>query len=192
MGRKEQIYRPVVRNTCIGNLKRLTSNLQSGDSSIQEQARHRLSKLTNEQRNPTVRFLNRYNPAFPRIYKDCPVSSHVRKANPRTGIKLEESIIFRRGYLSLKMNAFKIPKLDYYLSVFRKILAIFEQIKRNIESKNVENAKQSTENKYHPVDKEPTRISFNTTTLGGGYYFIPPIPNKKISEMGQIYFEQIR
>ena len=27
-----------------------------------------------------------------------------------------------------------------------------------------------------------------TTTQGGGYYFIPPIPDRKISEIGQQFF----
>jgi Dyp-type peroxidase family len=32
--------------------------------------------------------------------------------------------------------------------------------------------------------------NFDTSTLGGGYYFVPPIPNSKISEIGQQYFER--
>jgi hypothetical protein len=27
-----------------------------------------------------------------------------------------------------------------------------------------------------------------TVTLGGGYYFIPPIPRKKVSEIGEQFF----
>ena len=29
-----------------------------------------------------------------------------------------------------------------------------------------------------------------TISQGGGYYFVPPIPNRKISEIGQFFFSQ--
>jgi hypothetical protein len=31
-----------------------------------------------------------------------------------------------------------------------------------------------------------------TVTLGGGYYFIPPLPKKKSSDIGEQFFEQVQ
>ena len=41
-----------------------------------------------------------------------------------------------------------------------------------------------SENGVYPQGQFPI-----ATTIGGGYYFIPPIPNKKISEISEQFFD---
>jgi len=43
--------------------------------------------------------------------------------------------------------------------------------------------------KVTPYGKDiSAKNSFDTLTLGGGYYFIPSIPGKRISNIGQQFF----
>ena len=43
-------------------------------------------------------------------------------------------------------------------------------------------------NHQNPRPESPWRQIPATVTLGGGYYFIPPIPNKRISDLSEQFF----
>ena len=73
---------------------------------------------------------------------------------------------------------------------FQKDIKIFEDMKKHLPQQinHSVTAKQLTDEKNYSNQMTPAN-AFNTQTLGGGYYFIPPIPGKRISEIGQHFFE---
>jgi Dyp-type peroxidase family len=175
----------------VGEEKRLISELHSSDSSRKRQAMVRLSGLIDEQRSPTKNFFDAYDVRYLNINKSCPISSHARRVNPRKPNGQNEKFIFRRGCLYMEEDFADYPKSGILFISFQNDIKIFEEMKRNI-SQHVSmqtKIKQSEKIRKYSDQKASVNNSFNTLTLGGGYYFIPPILNKKISEIGQLFFK---
>jgi len=170
--------------------KRLMTDLHSSDSSNSKKATLRLSELVGGQRNPRKNLFDPYDVRCMNIYKNCPISSHARKANPRGKGSIKQNFIFRRGFLYMDEDFSGYPKSGVLFISFQNDIKTFEDIKRKL-SERV-NGRRGTEkhtgtNSYYPK-KQPVQSTFNTLTLGGGYYFVPPIPDKKISSIGQNFF----
>jgi Dyp-type peroxidase family len=170
--------------------KRLISELHSNNSTKRKQAKLRLSELVQEQRNPRKNFFNPYDVRYRNVYENCPISSHARKANPRLTNAIKQNFIFRRGFLYMEDEFSGSPKSGILFISFQNDIKAFEEIKRNL-SERVNRSKKTEhsakiDNYYH--QKQLVKSTFDTLTLGGGYYFIPPIPDKKLSSIGQNFF----
>jgi Dyp-type peroxidase family len=168
--------------------KRLMSDLHSTDPSKQRQARIRLSDLIDEQRNPTKNFFDPYDVRYLNIDKNCPISSHARMVNPRKSNG--EKVIFRRGCLYMEEDFSDYPKSGLLFISFQNDIKTFEELKRNIDQhiSTPNKTEQSANLEKYPGQKFPVMKLFDTLTLGGGYYYIPPIPDKRISHIGQQFF----
>lgn len=168
--------------------KRLVSNLYSEDDIIQNQAKVRLSKLIDEQRDPKKNFFDSFDIRYMNINKNCPESSHARRANSRKPSE-RKKLIFRRGCLYMEDDFTGHPKSGLLFISYQNDVKIFEEMKRNISKHgdlHFQKKYTSVENNYN--DNTAKINSFNTLTLGGGYYFITPIPRKRISNIGQQFF----
>jgi Dyp-type peroxidase family len=170
--------------------KRLVSELHSTNSSRQRQAIVRLSQLIDEQRSPTKNFFDAFDIRYLNINKNCPISSHARKVNPRKSNGQKQRLIFRRGCLYMDDDFKEYPKSGILFISFQNDIKIFEEMKRNLarHMSTPTRSEQSPEIKNYFGQKHPASNSFDTSTLGGGYYFIPPIPDKLISQIGQQFF----
>jgi len=231
--------------------EKLADDCRSSNPTVSKAARSRLKKLLEEQKDPSKPFYNSSDPRYRNIPLECPVWSHVRKANPRGADGEAKRIIFRRGYLFMEDTIHPGRRLSsglLFICFQRDIRNGFEHIKKHyLNNKNFpvpEVRKNFTREeiayrrmhsrfseeelrKWGPYRKSilgedgvayasklqeakdpdlqntgkeglagPSQIGIYprgdivaTTTLGGGYYFIPPIPKKKISEIGQQFFE---
>ena len=171
--------------------KNLVSELFSINPSIQRQAKSRLSKLINEQRDPTKNFFDAYDVRYMNINKKCLVSSHARRANPRKSNGKKKKFIFRRGYLYLEENFVDYPKSGILFISFQNDIKTFEEMKRNLSQQIGIPSKTRQSEKLKNYFDQGIDINnrFDTLTIGGGYYFVPPIKKKKISEIGQQFFE---
>ena len=82
------------------------------------------------------------------------------------------------------------PKSGILFISFQNDIKIFEEMKRNL-ARRMSVTKVTEEptpmNNYYGKHTHE-KISFDTLTLGGGYYFVPPIPNKRISDIGEQFF----
>ena len=231
--------------------EKLAEDCRSNDPTVSNITKSKLKKLLEEQKDPLKPL---YNSPFPRhknIRLECPVWSHVRKANPRGADGEPKRVIFRRGYLFMEDTILPGRKFSsglLFICFQRDINKGFEYIKKHY-----------LNNKNFPVpevrrDFSPEELSFRrihgrfsedelrriapyqrsilgidpiafanelqeartfdiqntgreglagpsklgvfprgdvvaTVSLGGGYYFIPPIHSRKISEIGQQFFE---
>jgi len=153
--------------------ERLGSDLKSSNPAIRKHAMGRLTKLIDPQRNPDYKFFDPMDMRNMNIVKYCKKSSHVRSSNPRNSGANSHRVIFRNGYLFMEEHSSHPAKTGLLFISFQKDIKIFEEMKRNIASN---------------LSKNSIGKSFNTLTLGGGYYLIPPIPNKSVSEIGQDFF----
>jgi Dyp-type peroxidase family len=170
--------------------KRLTSELKSTDSLVQTQAKNRLSRLFDQQRDPTKNFFDAFDIRYLNINKDCPISSHARRVNPRDTKGREERLIFRRSCLYMEEDFADFPKSGILFISFQKDFKTFEEMKKRISQKVTNPAKIEQTTKIKPYLDQKLRgsNSFETLTLGGGYYYIPPIPDRQISNIGQQFF----
>jgi len=170
--------------------KRLISELHSSDSSRKRQAMVRLSGLIDEQRNPTKKFFDAYDIRYSNINKNCPISSHARRVNPRKPNGRNERLIFRRGCLYMEEDFADYPKSGILFISFQNDIKIFEEMKRNIAQRKsaLTESEERARIKNYYGQELPSKNSFDTLTLGGGYYFIPHIPGKRISQIGQQFF----
>jgi len=170
--------------------KALLEELHSTDSSRKKQALVRLSKLIDEQRNPAKNFFDSYDTRYLNINKECPTTSHARMANPRNSIGQKVRYIFRRGYLYQEEDFAEYPKSGILFISFQNDVKIFEEMKRNIAQHvtTLVKTEEGAETKNYFGQMLPVSNSFDTLTLGGGYYYIPPIPDKRISHIGQQFF----
>lgn len=168
--------------------KRLTSDLHSSDSSRQEQARIRLSQLFDEQRDPTKNFFDPYDLRYSNINKNCPISSHARLVNPRKSNG--DKVIYRRGYLYMEEDFSDYPKSGLHFISFQNDIKKFEELKRYLAQhvSTPPKAGLNTNFENYTPREIPTIMPFETLTLGGGYYYIPSIPDKQISHIGQQFF----
>lgn len=169
--------------------QKLASDFRSTDLVRRKQALKRVTRLVDEQRDPTKKLFDPYDLRYNKIYKNCPVSSHVRKANPRERNK-RPWLLFRRGYLYIQEEFENYSRSGLLFISFQKDIKIFEDMKKNLAQQfnHSVSTKQLTHVKNYSNQKTLAN-SFNTQTLGGGYYFIPPIPSKNISEIGQHFFK---
>ena len=231
--------------------EKLADDCRSSNPTVSRAARSRLKKLMEEQKDPSKPFYSSSDPRYRNIPVECPVWSHVRKANPRGADGEAKRIVFRRGYLFMEDTIHPGRRLSsglLFICFQRDILNGFEHIKKHyLNNKNFpvpEARKNFTREeiacrrmrgrfseeelrKLGPYQKSilgpdalayasklqeakdpdlqntgkeglagPSQLGIYprgdivaTTTLGGGYYFIPPIPNKKICEIGQQFLE---
>ena len=227
--------------------RKMGLDLQSDDPGTREVAMKRWKALFNEQRDPEVRFYDSNQPRFKNIQLECPVWSHVRKANPRQSDAVGKKLIFRRGYLFMDSgytvesnsgllficfqrdieNGFEYIKKKFLnnenfpVPERRKNFRVAELNKRRKKSlyiSNQINRPQLGVEALEGSSKESSRIDPNsgvsaqntgreglsgpselgvyptgefpvTVSIGGGYYFVPPIPNKKISNITEQFFD---
>lgn len=172
--------------------KRLVSELYSKDKSIRSAAKVKLRRLFDEQRDPTKNFFDSFDIRYLNINKNCPESSHARKTNPRKSVGREQ-LIFRRGCLYVEEDFIEYPKSGILFISFQNDIKNFEEMKRNMArhiSSHVETNERPGREISYGQDIPPEN-SFDTLTLGGGYYFIPSIPGRRISNIGQQFFRKI-
>lgn len=170
--------------------KKLELDSHSSDPLTQKQALTKLARLVDGQRDPKVAFFDPYDARYYKISKNCPTSSHVRRANPRERqLYSQKGLIFRRGFLYMEEQVVDYPSSGLLFISFQKDIKIFETMQKNLASQKDHELKAGSRdaNKTYALKESPS-ITFNTQNLGGGYYFIPPIPNKKISEIGKDFF----
>jgi Dyp-type peroxidase family len=216
--------------------RQLALEMHSDNLLVQRQAVAKWRRLYKEQQNPDTRFFSHQDVRYKSIQLECPVWSHVRKANPRQADGARRAILFRRGYLYIDRDLENRANSGLLFICFqRDIEESFEYIKQNF-----------LNNKDFPVPKirghfdagelaerhqhgrltndeirrsgiaftTNTLVSYDTqntgreglsgpselgvfpdgqfpivTTLGGGYYFVPPIPNKKIADISEQFFD---
>jgi len=169
--------------------KLFVSELHDPELSKRKKAVARLERLIEDQRNPGQKLFDGLDTRYFRINKNCPITSHVRKTNPRDKIN-RPMTIFRRGYLYIEEPFGSSPKSGLLFISFQKDIGTFEEMKKKMVEQPNESiiSKQQNKDEKYSDHKVLVDNTFNTTTLGGGYYFIPRIPNKKISEIGQDFF----
>ena len=170
--------------------KILVSELQSTNNSIRTRAIRRLTRLTYEQRDPEKRLFDPYDPRYLRIYNNCPINSHVRKVNPRKRNSRGEGLIFRRGYVYSQEQFEDYPKSGLLFISYQKDLRIFEEMKKRmaVQTNGIVGSRLMTGKGDYSSKKVLAQNSFSPLTLGGGYYYVPPIPHRRISEIGQQFF----
>jgi Dyp-type peroxidase family len=169
--------------------KRLVSELYSKDKSIRSAAKVKLRRLFDEQRDPTKNFFDSFDIRYLNINKNCPESSHARKTNPRKSAGREQ-LIFRRGCLYVEDDFIEYPKSGILFISFQNDIKNFEEMKRNM-ARHIASHVETNERPGREItygNDIPAENSFDTLTLGGGYYFIPSIPSRRISNIGQQFF----
>jgi Dyp-type peroxidase family len=216
--------------------RRLASDMRSRDELICRTATKKWKKLYNQQKFPETRFYDPAQTQFRGIQLECPVWSHVRKANPRQADGAAKILIFRRGYLFIEGKGNSTSNTGLLFICFqRNIDRGFEYIKKNFlnnknfpvpqQRKNFNSIEVQRRHQHgrltvtelqRLMNGSVTRISPDpdsqstgneglsgpselgvypqgeipiTVTLGGGYYFIPPIPKKKISNICEQFFD---
>jgi Dyp-type peroxidase family len=196
--------------------RRLAQLSRSSDVFERKVAQERLKKLLESQRNPETKFFSNEDNLSMRIQKNCSPYSHVRMANPRGAHGFPQKIIYRRGYLFMEdtiLNPGRLRSGLLFICFQRNVKNGFEYIKKNFFNTNIISKEKSStpatkyggpenssldrqaygRNNFNCNDsvthnKKHETLPFNPVTLGGGYYFIPPVQNNKISEIGQWFF----
>ncbi|MGI9010207.1 MAG: Dyp-type peroxidase [Nitrososphaeraceae archaeon] len=168
--------------------KKLVADLHSSIPEKRNQAVKKWRQLINHQKNPKENFFDQYDARYTNIVKNCPTTSHVRTANPRH--LNNQKLIFRRGYLYMEGGDQHLKSGLLFISFQKNIKETFESIKKNTVSNSYTlNTKEVAYDKSLLKNDTSVKGSFNNTNLGGGYYYIPPIANRKISEIGQEFFQ---
>ena len=225
--------------------RKLASDLHSEDAVIRESAFKKWKTFYEEQQDPEKKFFDSNQPRYRNIQLECPIWSHVRKANPRQADRAAKSLIFRRGYpyIDAGLNGKSTSGL-LFVCFQRNIETSFENIKKNFlnndnfpvpqqranfnteELRKRYNYGRFTLDEIRRLSRSDATISSHiqdalsdgidedtqntgkdglsgpselgvypggqvpiTTTLGGGYYFIPPIPNKNIGKISEQFFD---
>jgi Dyp-type peroxidase family len=227
--------------------EKLASDCRSDDPHVRKTAIQRLRNLLDKQSDPEKRFFDSTDPMYNNIHLECPVWSHVRKANPRGVGNIGKKIIFRRGYLFMDNSLIgKVSSGLLFICFQRDINNGFEYIKKNFlnnknfpvpEVRNFTNEELAERHRHARFSEDelkklgsgvkatlgldskayggaveetrdtdsqntgrdglagPSQLGIKsrgeflaTVPLGGGYYFIPPIPNKNISDIGEQFF----
>jgi Dyp-type peroxidase family len=217
--------------------EKLALEMRSNEENVRMRAMTRWKNLYNQQKFPDTRFYDPAHTQFRGIQLECPVWSHVRKANPRQADGAARILIFRRGYLFnedgpngksssgllficfqrdvergfeyikkkfLNNENFPVPERRknfnskelqkrhqqgrFTIAEQQKLLNIGKSCKVAIEDDTQNTGRDGlsgpSENGVYPQGQFPI-----TTTLGGGYYFIPPIPSKNISNLAEQFFD---
>lgn len=97
-----------------------------------------------------------------------PVSSHVRKANPRRP-EDDDRRIFRRGYPLVVANEAGLGRGLLFVAFARTISTQFEFIMR---------AWMRNPNFPQPGAGSDRLLAFDPTVVAGGYYFVPPVKHR--------------
>ena len=174
--------------------EKLATDCFSIDPVIQRAARNRLKDLLREQMDPEKEFFKAGDSKYENIRRECPVWSHVRKSNPRGSVVGPKRIIFRRGYLYMSNGQDEQDTSGLLFICFqRDIQNGFEYIKKNfLNNKNFpihEAGKDALTDPPNLGNEIDTSGKFSPTrVLGGGYYFIPPIPNRNIRNIAEQFF----
>jgi Dyp-type peroxidase family len=230
--------------------EKLAEDCKSNDPKIGNAARTRLKKLLEDQKDPSKSLYSTSDPRYKNIPLECPIWSHVRKANPRGANGEGKRIIFRRGYLFMEdtivpgrkpssgllficfqrdiRNGFEYIKKRYLtnknypvpelrknytreellhrhrhgrftqneLKEIRPIERSFLGLPSGAYAKELEMTKNpDTQNTGREGLAGPSQLGVYprgevivTISQGGGYYFVPPIPDRNISEIGQQFF----
>ena len=216
------------------NDRKLASNMHSDNRIVRDRALKEWKYYYNKQKDPNTKFFDKSQIQYKNIQMECPVWSHVRKANPRETDGEAKRLIFRRGYLySEGGSSSRMSSGLLFICFQRDINNGFEYIKRNL--LNNKNFPVPEKRKFNPTELRRRqlqgRLTMNqlqklnrdnytnlsidpdslntgkdglsgpselgvypqgefpiTVTLGGGYYFIPPIPKKNVSDIGEQFF----
>ena len=217
------------------NDRKLASNMRSDNRIVRDRAIKEWKYYYNKQKDPSTKFFDGSQIQYKNIQIECPVWSHVRKANPREADGEAKRLIFRRGYLySEGGSSSRMSSGLLFICFQRDIKNGFEYIKRNFlnnknfpvpekrKFKSTELRQRQSQGRFMMKELQNlnrgdhTNLSMDpdslntgkdglsgpselgvyphgqfpvTKTLGGGYYFIPPIPRKKISEIGEQFFD---
>jgi Dyp-type peroxidase family len=215
--------------------RKLAIDISSDNAQVRNAAVKKWKRFYNQQKIPETKFYDPAQTQYRGIQLECPVWSHVRKANPRQADGAANILIFRRGYLFTedRPNARSGSGL-LFICFQNDIENGFEYIKKNFlnnkdfpvpkprkhfNSSELENRREQgrftttelqlgglhvpTKFRYYDETQNTGRDGLSgpselgvypqgqiavTKTLGGGYYFIPPIPRKKISEISEQFF----
>ena len=114
--------------------EKLAEQCRSNDPLVSKAAKSRLRRLLEEQTDPYKPLYSSSDPRYKRIRLECPVWSHVRKANPRGAEGEGKRMIFRRGYLFMEdtIHPGRRPSSGLLFICFqRDIRNGFEFIKKN-------------------------------------------------------------
>ena len=133
---------------------KLSSEMHSDNEVIRRRAMAKWKNLYNQQKFPDTKFYDPAQTQFRGIQLECPVWSHVRKANPRQADGAANILIFRRGYLFTEDGANGKSNSGLLFICFqRDIEKGFEYIK-----------KKFLNNKNFPVPEQ--RRNFNSADSG--------------------------
>lgn len=133
--------------------RKLAFDMHSDNPAIREPAMKKWKTLYKLQQDPERRFFDSNVQSFKNIQNECPVWSHVRKANPRQAEGAAKSLIYRRGYLYIDSCSHGTSGSGLLFVCFQKnIEKGFEYIKANF-----------LNNKNFPVPKQ--RPNFNVEEL---------------------------
>jgi deferrochelatase/peroxidase EfeB len=209
--------------------------MRSDNRTVRDRAVKEWKRYYNMQKDPNTKFFDESQIQYRNIQMECPVWSHVRKANPREADGEAKRQIFRRGYLYSEGGSnSRISSGLLFICFQKNIKNGFEYIKRNLlNNKNfpvpekrkfkstelrqrqlqgrftLDQLQKQNRGDYTNLSMDPDSLNTGkdglsgpselgvypqgefpiTVTLGGGYYFIPPIPKKKISDIGEQFFE---
>ena len=215
--------------------RNLALNMHSDSKIIRDRALKEWKNYYDKQKDPQAKFFDDSQIQYRRIQIECPVWSHVRKANPRGADGEARRLIFRRGYLySEGGHDGKITSGLLFICFQRNIENGFEYIKKNLlNNKNfpipqkrrfnstelrqresrgrltLEESRRLNMTNYNGLSIDPNTQNTGkdglsgpselgvypqgehsvTLTLGGGYYFIPPIRDRRFSRIGEQFFE---
>jgi Dyp-type peroxidase family len=229
---------------------KLASDCRSEDPLVRKPALAKRRKLLDQQDAPEERVFDSNDPSFKNIHVECPIWSHVRKANPRGEGGVENIRIFRRGYLFMESRSDGTVSSGILFICFQKnITKGFEYIKKRflnnkdfpvpeirksftreelaerhrharfseeelrrlgpnekyalgLDSKEAyrealeEAQNRDSQNTGRDGLSGPSELGINpsgeflvTVTLGGGYYFIPPISKRNMTEIAEQFFD---
>ena len=82
--------------------RKLASDLHSEDAVIRESAFKKWKTLYNEQQDPEKKFFDSNQQRYRNIQLECPIWSHVRKANPR------QADGSKKSYLSTRVPLYRL------------------------------------------------------------------------------------
>jgi Dyp-type peroxidase family len=215
--------------------RKLGRDMHSNNENVRRTAIKKWKRLYDQQKDPEIKFFDPIRRQYGGIQLQCPVWSHVRKANPRQADGAAKSLIFRRGYLFVEgglNGSFDSGLL--FICFQRDIENGFEYIKKNFlnnpnfpvpelranfsytELRKRQEQERTLENQLSKVNRIRDNSSTYTSTLitgkdglsgpselglyphgqqpvtvslGGGYYFIPPIPKKNFSDISEQFFD---
>jgi Dyp-type peroxidase family len=225
--------------------RKMGLDMYSDDPQVRDPALNKWRRLYREQKDPETRFFDNNKPQFKNIQLECPVWSHVRKANPRQVDGAPIHPIFRRGYLYIEggesngrtnsgllficfqkniENGFEYIKKNFLnnknfpvpelranfkteeLRIRRQHgrFSLDETRRLNRYDTNIKHTYGTFEDEIHDEMQNTGKDGLSgpselgvyvggqlpiTTTLGGGYYFIPPIRNRKIADISEQFFD---